>query len=86
MEELRELSFDDAKKKLMTIVGVGSKVADCVLLYGLHRTEAFPMDVWMKRAMSTLFPDTDPSFFGEYAGIAQQYIFHYSRMNPQLFE
>ena len=70
----------------MTIVGVGEKVADCVLLYGLHRTEAFPMDVWMKRAMRTLFPDTEPSLFGEYAGIAQQYIFHYSRMNPQLFE
>lgn len=86
IEELRTLPFEDAKKKLMTIVGVGSKVADCVLLYGLHRTEAFPMDVWMKRAMSTLFPDTEPSFFGEYAGIAQQYIFHYSRMNPQLFE
>ena len=86
LEELRTMPFDDAKKKLMTIVGVGSKVADCVLLYGLHRTEAFPMDVWMKRAMSTLFPDTDPTFFGEYAGIAQQYIFHYSRMNPQLFE
>ena len=86
LENLRTLSFEDAKKKLMTIVGVGSKVADCVLLYGLHRTEAFPMDVWMKRAMSALFPDTEPTFFGEYAGIAQQYIFHYSRMNPQLFE
>lgn len=86
LEELYTLTFEDAKKKLMTIVGVGSKVADCVLLYGLHRTEAFPMDVWMKRAMSTLFPNTEPTFFGEYAGIAQQYIFHYSRMNPQLFE
>ncbi|MBE6737481.1 MAG: DNA-3-methyladenine glycosylase 2 family protein [Ruminococcaceae bacterium] len=86
LESLSKLSFEDAKKKLMTIVGVGSKVADCVLLYGLHRTEAFPMDVWMKRAMSTLFPNTEPTFFGEYAGIAQQYIFHYSRMNPQLFE
>lgn len=86
LELCRTLPYNDAKAVLMTIVGVGSKVADCVLLYGLHRTEAFPMDVWMKRAMSTLFPDTDPSEFGEYAGIAQQYIFHYSRMNPQLFE
>lgn len=86
LEECRTLPFEDAKKKLMTIVGVGEKVADCVLLYGLHRTEAFPMDVWMKRAMATLFPDTSPKVFGEYAGIAQQYIFHYSRMNPQLFE
>ncbi len=86
LEECRMLPFDEAKKRLMTIVGVGEKVADCVLLYGLHRTEAFPMDVWMKRAMSKLFPDVKPQDFGEYAGIAQQYIFHYSRMNPQLFE
>lgn len=82
----RTLPFEEAKKQLMTVVGVGEKVADCVLLYGLHRTEAFPMDVWMKRAMSTLFPDTEPADFGEYAGIAQQYIFHYSRMHPELFE
>ena len=86
LELCRTLPFADAKAKLMTIVGVGSKVADCVLLYGLHRTEAFPMDVWMKRAMSTLFPGVDPSEFGEYAGVAQQYIFHYARMHPELFE
>ncbi len=86
LEACRTLPFEEAKAQLMTIVGVGSKVADCVLLYGLHRTEAFPMDVWMKRAMSTLFPDVDPSDFGEYAGVAQQYIFHYSRMHPELFE
>lgn len=86
LEKCRTLPFAQAKDMLMTIVGVGEKVADCVLLYGLHRTEAFPMDVWMKRAMSTLFPDVKPEFFGEYAGVAQQYIFHYSRMNPQLFD
>lgn len=86
LEALRTLPFPEAKAQLMTIVGVGSKVADCVLLYGLHRTEAFPMDVWMKRAMSTLFPGVDPADFGEYAGVAQQYIFHYSRMHPELFE
>ena len=86
LEACRTLPFEEAKKHLMGIVGVGEKVADCVLLYGLHRTEAFPMDVWMKRAMSTLFPGVTPAFFGEYAGIAQQYIFHYSRMNPELFE
>ncbi len=86
LEACRVLPFDKAKAQLMTIVGVGSKVADCVLLYGLHRTEAFPMDVWMKRAMSTLFPDVNPADFGEYAGVAQQYIFHYSRMHPELFE
>lgn len=86
LEKCRTLPFSQAKAQLMTIVGVGEKVADCVLLYGLHRTEAFPMDVWMKRAMKILFPDVTPDYFGEYAGVAQQYIFHYSRMHPELFE
>ena len=85
LEACRTLPFADAKAQLMQIVGVGEKVADCVLLYGLHRTEAFPMDVWMKRAMKNLFSDVTPEFFGEYAGIAQQYIFHYCRMHPELF-
>ena len=69
----------------MQITGVGVKVADCVLLYGLHRLEGFPLDVWMKRAMAVLFPGLSPADFGDYAGIAQQYIFHYSRMHPELF-
>ena len=64
----------------MTVRGVGPKVAECVLLYGMGRLEAFPMDVWMKRAMTLLFPGRTPADFGPYAGIAQQYIFHYSRM------
>ena len=84
--ELDALSYDDAKAELKKIKGVGDKVADCVLLYGLHRLEGFPMDVWMKRAMATLFPETDGSAFGKYAGIAQQYIFNYARLHPELFE
>ena len=63
----------------MAIVGVGPKVADCALLYGLHRLEAFPMDVWMKRAMKEWFPGKKPEDFGPYAGVAQQYLFHYIR-------
>lgn len=85
LEQVRRLPLDEARAKLMTIVGVGPKVADCALLYGLHRLDAFPMDVWMKRAMRMLFPGKKPESFGQYAGIAQQYIFHYSRMNPGLF-
>lgn len=73
-----------AREKLMTIHGVGPKVADCALLYGLHCTCCFPMDVWMKRAM-TLLPGVDPADLGENAGVAQQYIFHYARMHPELF-
>ena len=86
LEKLRSLPYDEAKAELMKITGVGVKVADCVLLYGLHRLDGFPLDVWMKRAMAELFPGVEPSDFGEYAGVAQQYIFHYSRMHPELFE
>ena len=86
LEKVRRMNIDEARKELMKITGVGIKVADCTLLYGLHRLDCFPLDVWMKRAMSTLFPDMKPSDFGEYGGIAQQYIFHYSRMHPELFE
>ena len=86
LEKVRGLPYEEAKSELMKIKGVGVKVADCVLLYGLHRLDAFPMDVWMKRAMKELFDGMDPEVFKENAGIAQQYIFHYSRMHPELFE
>ena len=78
--------YEAARAELMKITGVGVKVADCTLLFGMHRVEAFPVDVWMKRAMEKLFPGMTANDFGEYAGIAQQYIFHYSRMHPELFE
>jgi N-glycosylase/DNA lyase len=79
LEELRSIPTDEARRILMGIRGVGPKVADCTLLYGLHRLDVFPADVWIKRAMETLFPGKTAEFFGEYAGIAQQYIFHYIR-------
>ena len=60
--------------------GVGEKVADCTLLFGLSHIEAFPKDVWIKRAMATLFDGELPTCALPYAGIAQQYIFHYARM------
>lgn len=76
---------EDGRRELQTIFGVGPKVAECVLLYGFHKTECFPLDVWMKRAMATLLPGRRPEEFGENAGLAQQYLFHYSRMHPELF-
>ena len=85
LESLRALPYDEAKTSLMQITGVGVKVADCVLLYGLHRLDGFPLDVWMKRAMAVLFPGLEPKDFGRYADIAQQYIFHYSRTHAELF-
>lgn len=82
LDEVAAMPIDKARKTLMLIRGVGPKVAECVLLYGMGRYQAFPLDVWMKRAMSNLFPDLSPHSFGKYAGIAQQYIFHYIRCNP----
>lgn len=82
LEQIERLPLDEARQALQTIKGVGPKVAECVLLYGMGRTEAFPMDVWMKRAMQVLFDGKPSTIFGEYAGIAQQYIFHYCRTHP----
>ncbi|MCL2084631.1 MAG: DNA-3-methyladenine glycosylase 2 family protein [Oscillospiraceae bacterium] len=77
---LSEMTVDGARQALMRVRGVGVKVADCVLLYGLGRMDAFPLDVWMKRALSERFAENfDPRVFGGDAGIAQQYIFHYIR-------
>lgn len=85
LEKCRTLPYEEARTELQKIKGVGVKVADCTLLFGMHRIEAFPVDVWIKRALEQLFPGMKPEDFGRYAGIAQQYIFHYSRMNPDLF-
>lgn len=74
------------REELRKIRGIGPKVAECALLYGFHKTECFPLDVWMKRAMAMLLPGIRPKDFGAQAGVAQQYIFHYSRMHPELFE
>ena len=86
LEKCKNVPYDEARAELCKIKGVGNKVADCTLLFGMHRIEAFPIDVWMRRAMEKLFPNMTGEDFGEYAGIAQQYIFHYARMHPELFE
>lgn len=80
LDALAALPENEARAALMALCGVGSKVADCVLLYGLHMTDSFPVDVWIKRALEEHFPpDFNPGVFSPYAGIAQQYIFHYTR-------
>lgn len=79
LEKLKTIPTDDARKELMKITGVGPKVADCVLLFSLGHTDAFPKDVWIKRAMEVLFGGELPQAAVPYAGIAQQYIFFYAR-------
>ncbi|MGN0664175.1 MAG: DNA-3-methyladenine glycosylase family protein [Negativibacillus sp.] len=84
LSRVPQLSYEEAQNYLQQIKGVGPKVADCALLFGFYRMEAFPMDVWMKRAMKSLYPEGLPEAVQPYRGIAQQYLFHYARTNPQL--
>lgn len=80
LDSLIALSSQEAQKALLGLKGVGVKVANCVVLFGLRHMEAFPIDVWIKRALKENFPsDFKPESLGEYAGLAQQYIFYYAR-------
>ncbi len=73
-------SYTHTRECLMQIKGVGEKVASCVALFGFANLEAFPIDVWMKRAIDEYFGGhLDHEALGRYAGVAQQYIFHYIR-------
>lgn len=70
--------------ELMKLRGVGLKVASCAALFGFGRLDAFPVDVWMKRAIDEYFGGhLDPTELGRYAGVAQQYIFHYVRVSEE---
>ncbi len=88
IDKLTEMTYKDAKIELKKLQGIGDKVADCILLFSMRKTEAFPVDTWIKKVMSELYGEgkdikkiatfaTDK--FGEYGGIAQQYLFYYMR-------
>ena len=79
LESLYALDTDSARNELMKINGVGPKVADCVLLFAYGKTDAFPQDVWIKRTMQDLFGGVLPEVAKPYAGIVQQFLFHYAR-------
>ena len=73
-------TYEEAAEMLMSVSGVGPKVAACTLLFGFGRTDAFPIDVWIKKVIEKRFPNgLDPTVFGNEAGIAQQYLFYYER-------
>ena len=89
-DSLCEMPYSDAKKYLLSLSGIGDKVADCILLFGAYRLEAFPVDTWIRQAMTNLYstpqnPDKIREFaarrFGRYAGFAQQLIFAAIRKN-----
>ena len=83
LKALKSLDYADAQKELLKIKGVGPKVADCALLYGCGHIEAFPKDVWIKRALEEFFGGEIPKCALSNAGIAQQYIFYYIRENAK---
>ncbi len=79
IEKIKSLTIDEGRDELIKIKGIGEKVAQCSLLYGFGKVDAFPVDVWVKRIMSELYPDGLPECTNGVRGIAQQYLFHWRR-------
>lgn len=86
--QICEIPYSEALRYLLRCPGVGRKVADCVLLFSAGKSEAFPVDVWMKKSMTRIFGCSDneqklrdfaAENFGNLAGFAQQYIFYYEK-------
>jgi N-glycosylase/DNA lyase len=95
LKEMSRINYETAFDQIMEIPGVGPKVADCILLYGFGKMEAFPVDVWIKRIVEHFYfpgqelkPHEARAFgmeqFGEYAGYVQLYLFHYARKSGLL--
>lgn len=89
LKELKDRNYEEAHKGLLRFMGVGGKVADCIALFSLEKSEAFPVDVWIKRVMEHLYIGHEVPIkeikaialdkFGINAGLAQQYLFYYAR-------
>jgi N-glycosylase/DNA lyase len=86
LDAVAAMPLAEAIRALLTIKGVGPKVADCALLYGFHRLEVFPVDVWISRAMHKLYPTGRPAAFVRYGGLAQQMLFYAMREAPEVFD
>ena len=91
LEYIKSLPTDECHIALQNFMGVGAKVADCIMLFSMEKKSAFPVDVWVKRAMIHFYVAPDVSLnkirvfgrekFGELSGLAQQYLFYYAREN-----
>lgn len=89
LESLTELNYPEAKKKLQELPGVGPKVADCVLLFGGKKNQAFPIDTWILQSLESQYgmngwkinqmQDFARIHFGAHAGLAQQFLFSFQR-------
>lgn len=95
LQQLHTRTLADAGSALTDLPGVGEKIANCVLLFAYGFQQAFPVDVWVQKAIRELyFPKRRPTpqrlarfvgtYFGPNAGYAQQYLFHYMRTRPRL--
>ena len=92
LKSLIHMPYEIAKQTLMECPGIGPKIADCILVFSLEKMEAFPIDVWVRRALGDwYFPNQKTpsnqvlqswaqSYFGTYGGYAQQYLFHGRRL------
>ncbi len=80
LKKIKAMPLEEAKAALLSIYGVGIKVANCALLFGIQFVECFPVDVWMKRVLE-YYPNGLPECFKGCEGIAQQYLFHWARNN-----
>ena len=91
-DNIQKLSYEDAFDKIIELEGVGPKVADCILLYGYDKKEAYPVDVWINRITSYLYFKGRKTSnkrimkfagetFGEYSGYVQLYLFNYARLS-----
>lgn len=79
---LEEMETEKARTYLKSIYGIGNKVADCVLLFGLHRVEAFPVDTWIRQVIDEHYGGKFPiEHYEGHAGIIQQFIFYYMQQN-----
>lgn len=88
---IKNMSYDEGLAYLKTYKGIGDKVANCILLFSMKHFDTFPVDVWVRRVMQTLYvsketKDADirkfaENKFGKYSGFAQQYLFFYAREN-----
>lgn len=89
LEELKNMTTEDALNELIKLKGVGIKVADCIMLFSLKKSDAFPVDVWIQRIMEHFYLADKTSLkkmreyarskFKDNSGIAQQYLFYYAR-------
>ena len=94
LEHIASLPTDDARTELLRLRGVGTKVANCILLFAFGRLEAFPIDVWVERVLRRLYFNDRPRVphermrlfadrhFGPHRGYAQQFLFHWIRKDP----